>query len=275
MSNFYVVATPIGNLSDISLRALETLKSCEIILCEDSRVTMRLLQKYDIKNKKLLIYNDNSDEEMRQKIAKLLESGNNIALVSDAGTPLISDPGYKLIEFLQAKNLKIIPIPGASSLTSALSVSGVAVDNFLFLGFLPNSTISRKKTFLELPKKFTFVIFESANRVVKVLKEIIEVLGNRKIAIAREITKIHEEIVKNDAQNLLAFFEKNPDKLRGEFVIIVEKQDKNIKTISDDELKDEIGKLLKKGMSVKDLSENLASVYGLNKKEVYRLALQL
>ncbi|HLD77098.1 MAG TPA: 16S rRNA (cytidine(1402)-2'-O)-methyltransferase [Rickettsiales bacterium] len=273
MSNFYVVATPIGNLADITLRALEVLKSCEIIFCEDSRITLRLLQKYDIKNKKLLVYNDNSNHEDRQKILNYLQNGKDIAFVSDAGTPLISDPGYKLIEFLQEQNCKIVPIPGASSLTAALCVSGVAIDNFLFLGFLPNSTLQRKNILQNLPKNFTFTIFENANRVIDVLQEILEVLGNRKIAIVREITKIHEEIIKNDTKNLLQFFEKNQEKLRGEFVIIVEKQDKNTQNISDEDLKKEIKKLLRKGLSVKDVSEELAEVYDINKKTIYKLAI--
>ncbi len=274
MSEFFVVATPIGNLSDITFRAVETLKNCDLILCEDSRITNRLLLKYEIKNKKLVIYNDNSDEKIRRKVLEMLLKGLNVALVSDAGTPLISDPGYKLIKFLREHNIKITPISGASSITTALCASGIAVDNFLFLGFLSPSEIQRKNALKELPKNYSFVIFESANRVEKTMENMLEVLGNRKIAIARELTKIHEEIISDSLENMIEFFKNNQEKVRGEFVVIVEKQDKSEKNISDEELESEIEKLLKSGLSIKDVSENLAQVYKMNRKDIYRIALK-
>lgn len=254
---------------------METFKLCEVIVCEDTRITLRLLQKYDIKNKKLLIYNDNSDEKMRHKIVELLQKGVNVALVSDAGTPLISDPGHKLVQFLRQMNFEIVPIPGASSLTAALCASGIAVDNFLFLGFLPPAEIQRKNVLKDLPKNFTFVIFETANRLEKVLENLLEVCGNRKIAAARELTKIHEEIVSDSIEKVIEFFKVNQDKVRGEFVLIIEKQDKNEKNISVEDLKKEIRKLLKEGLSLKDLSENLSQIYGINRKEIYQLALKV
>ena len=263
MSEFYVVATPIGNLQDITLRALETLKLSDVIICEDTRITARLLEKYEIKNKKLLVYNDNSDEITRKKILHMLLSGSNVALVSDAGTPLISDPGHKLICFLREHNVKVTPLPGASSVTTALSASGIACDNFLFLGFLPSPQIQRQNALKELPKNFTLVFFESAMRAIEMLEDLHKIFGNRKIAVARELTKVIE------------FFKQNSEKLRGEFVVILEKANRAEKALSQEELELEIRKAAGNGLSIKELSEHLAQIHGLHKKEIYQLALKL
>jgi len=275
MSEFFIVATPIGNLSDITLRALETLKLCDIIICEDTRITSRLLEKYEIKNKKLSIYNDNSQENSRNKILAELQKGLKVALVSDAGTPLISDPGYKLVSFLRNHNIKITPIPGASSVISALCASGIACDNFLFLGFLPSAKIQRQNALKELPKNYTLVFFESPQRIIEMLEDIDIAFGNRKIAVARELTKIHEEIISAPTKEVIDFFKKNEEKIRGEFVVIIEKANRKEKNLTDEELEIEIKKALKSGVGIKDLSENLAQIYSLNKKEVYQLALSI
>lgn len=275
MSELFVVATPIGNLQDITLRAIEVLKNCDAVICEDTRITARLLEKYEIKNKKLLTYNDNSDDFARNKILHELQKGLNLALVSDAGTPLISDPGYKLIKFLRAFNIKITPIPGVSSVTAALSASGISCDNFLFIGFLPTSSTQRKNHFKDLPQNFTFVFFESANRIEETLEDLFEICGNRKIAIARELTKMHEEIINDDLKNLLSFFKDNPDKLRGEFVVIVEKISRGENKISEEELIEQIKKSFSAKMGIKEIAQNLAEIHGLHKKHVYQLALRV
>jgi 16S rRNA (cytidine1402-2'-O)-methyltransferase len=212
---------------------------------------------------------------MRKKILDLLLEGKSMALLSDAGTPLISDPGYKLVSFLRQFNQKIIPLPGASAVTSALCASGLACDNFLFVGFLPSSQNQKEKLLKSLPKNFTFVIFESANRVLESLELIEKTLGNRRVCAARELTKIHEEIVTDEIKNLQQFFEKQPEKLRGEFVIIVEKADKDEKNFTKDELMQEISSAIASGQSLKDLSQNLSEIFGINKKEIYQLALEL
>ena len=254
---------------------METLKQCDAIICEDTRITARLLEKYEIKNKKLLTYNDNSDEKDRQKIMNLLQNQQRVALVSDAGTPLISDPGHKLIQFLRERNVKIIPLPGASSVTTALSASGIACDNFLFVGFLSSPQIQRQNELKELPKNFTLVFFESAHRIEEFLQDLLLVFGNRRVAMARELTKIHEEIINDELQNLQSFFTQNPDKLRGEFVVILEKAHRNDKILSEAELQQEIKNAFASGLSIKELSQNLSQLYGLHKKEVYQLALQV
>lgn len=271
----YVVATPIGNLGDITLRALEILNKVDFIICEDTRVSVRLLEAYKLKEKKLLTYNDHNDEKTREKISHLLQQGHSMALVSDAGTPLISDPGYKLINFVRARNQKVIPLPGASAVTSALCASGLACDNFLFIGFLPTSEVQKEKLLKSLPKNFTFAFFEAPNRVLESLELIAKNLPGRKVCTARELTKIHEEIISDEAANVLEFFSKQPGKLRGEFVIIVEKADKNEKAFDQNELISEISSAIAAGYSLKDLSQNLADIYGVNKKEIYQLALEI
>lgn len=271
----YVMATPIGNLGDITMRALQVLKEVDVIVCEDTRVSAKLLMAYQIAEKKLFTYNDHCDEKSRRKILEFLVSGKSVALLSDAGTPLISDPGYKLVNFLREFNQKIIPLPGASSLTAALCASGLACDNFLFLGFLPTSDVQKKKFLKSLPTNFTFVFFESARRVAESLEMVLETLGDRNACAARELTKLHEEIHSCQLSKLIKFFSEEPQKLRGEFVIVIEKSDKNEKSFDEEDLKIKISEAIKAGESLKDLSQSLAEVFGMNKKDVYKLALSV
>jgi 16S rRNA (cytidine1402-2'-O)-methyltransferase len=271
----YIVATPIGNLGDITLRALATLEAVDVVICEDTRVSSRLFNAYEIKAKKLLIYNDHNGEKVRKNILQLLLEGKSIALISDAGTPLISDPGYKLVSFLREFNQKIIPLPGSCAATVAISASGLASDNFLFLGFLPTSKVQREKLLNSLPKNFTFICFEAPSRVLETLDSIKNCLQERRVCVARELTKIHEEIITDEVSKIIEFFNENENKLRGEFVIIVEKASKDEKTFNQKDLMKEISLAIKAGESLKDLSQNLAEVHGINKREVYQLALNL
>lgn len=271
----YIVATPIGNLGDITIRALQILQKVDFIICEDTRVSIRLLNAYNISEKKLLTYNDHNDQKTRDKILRLILEGKSGALISDAGTPLISDPGYKLVNFLREFNIAIIPLPGASAVTAAICASGIACDNFLFLGFLPASEIQKEKQLKALPKNFTFAFFEAPNRVLESLELIEKNLGNRRVCAARELTKMHEEIKSDEVSKVINFFRENEDKLRGEFVIIVEKAGKDEKNFSEEELLKEIKDAIKRGESLKDLSQNLAEIFGVNKKEIYQLALSV
>jgi 16S rRNA (cytidine1402-2'-O)-methyltransferase len=271
----YVVATPIGNLGDITIRAIQTLESVDFIICEDTRTSSILLSKFEIIKKKLLIYNDFSDSLCRNKILEKLKNGHSLALISDAGTPLISDPGYKLISFLRQENQKIICIPGASSLTASISISGIPCDNFLFLGFLASSKIQKQQIITTLPLNYSFVFFEVANRLHETLEIIKNTLENRNISVARELTKLHEEVIYGKVEEVFEFFEKNPQKLRGEFVVIVEKTAKNQSFFSNEEIIAEIENSLKKGKSVKDISIELSQIFDLNKKEIYKIALDI
>jgi 16S rRNA (cytidine1402-2'-O)-methyltransferase len=234
MSNLYIVATPIGNLEDITLRALRILREADVILCEDTRVTKKLLQKYEIEGKNLLSYHSQSGLAKVEKIIALLEEGKNLALVSDAGTPGISDPGSLLVSRVRehfaiagsdpamAPKVKIEPIPGPSALTAALSAAGVPASEFVFLGFLPHKK-GRNKLFDEVASsKRTVVFYESPHRIIRTLDALAEILSpERRVVVARELTKMHEQFVTGSASRILAYFTENPEKVRGEFVVII------------------------------------------------------
>ncbi len=220
----YIVATPIGNLGDITFRAISTLKEVDYILTEDTRVTKKLLNHYEI-NTPMISFHEYSDESKYEKIIDLIEKGNKIALVTDAGTPAISDPGYFLIQTIRAKfpDFKIIPIPGPSALTATISVSGINTKEFTFLGFPPHK--KGRKTFFEkvasLVDKRPVIVYESKHRVIKALESLNEVTPEKQIFIGREITKIYEEFISGTAEELIKYFSENKEKLQGEFVIIV------------------------------------------------------
>lgn len=224
MAKLYVIGTPIGNLQDITLRALETLKSVDLVLCEDTRVTGKLLSHYGISVPKMS-YHANSKISKQDKIIEMLKEGKNLALVSDAGTPAISDPGVMLIKEAKkvlGEDLKIIPIPGASALVSAISVSGIPSPQFTFYGFLPHKK-GRETIFKEISgSKITSVFYESPHRILKTLESLNTYLDSkREVVVARELTKIFEEIVSGNPEEVLNYFKENPDKVRGEFVVIV------------------------------------------------------
>ncbi len=218
-SGLYIVSTPIGNLSDITLRALETLKNSTIILCEDTRISRKLLVKHNIVTK-LQIYNDQSDDNMRKSICKLLDQGEIISLISDAGTPLISDPGYKLVRELKRLGYYVDVVPGPSSPIAALTLSGLPTDRFLFAGFLPRTTIAKKNIFLELSNiDSTLIFFETANRLLDSLYIAKEVFFNPKVCVARELTKLYQEVKTGFVDEIIEYYQKNI--LKGEIVLII------------------------------------------------------
>ena len=225
MLTLYIVATPIGNLEDITLRAIRILKEVDLILCEDTRVTKRLLQKYEI-DKPTMSYHAQSKLSKVDKILALLEEGKNIALVSDAGTPTISDPGCMLVDQVRARfgeEVEVIPVPGASAVLSALSVSGFPSSEFVFLGFLPHKK-GRETLFREITSsKRTVVFYESPHRMEKTLASLAEHLEpERRLQISREMTKIYEQHVRGSLLEVIAFFQSHPEGIRGEFVVVVE-----------------------------------------------------
>jgi len=224
MATLYVVATPIGNLEDLTLRALRILKEVDLILCEDTRRTQKLLNFYQIK-KKLLSYHQHSKLKRIEEIIDLLKRGKNLALVSDSGTPSISDPGGKLIEKIFetfGDSVKIVPIPGPSAITSIASISGFPMDKFLFLGFLPKK--KKKKEFLEeiLKSKYPVIFFESPYRILKTLEELEILNPDFKIVVARELTKKFETIYRGKVGEVKEKIKK--DKIKGEFTIVVFKK---------------------------------------------------
>jgi 16S rRNA (cytidine1402-2'-O)-methyltransferase len=221
---FYIVATPIGNLEDITLRALRVLKEVDLILCEDTRVTRKLLGRYEISTP-TISYHTHSKLAKVAKIFKLLEEGKNLALVSDSGTPAISDPGSLLVSQIReyfGDGVDIIPVPGASALTAALSAAGVPASEFLFLGFFPRKK-GREKLFKEMAESRRSVIFyESPHRILKTLQSLrVHLSGSKKVVVARELTKIHEEIVSGTIETLVEYLENDQGDIKGEFVVII------------------------------------------------------
>ncbi len=216
----YIVATPIGNLEDITFRAIKTLKEADLIACEDTRVTKKLLDRYDIK-KPLISYFQHSKLAKISQIIDSLKTGKNVALVTDAGTPGISDPGNKLVEEAVKNNIQIIPIPGPSGFTTLASVAGIDMQKFLFLGFPPHKK-GRETFFKEIAaSKYPVIYYDSVHRVIKNLELLEKLAPGKKVILGRELTKMFEEVVRGSTKEVLEYFEKNKGKIRGEFIIIV------------------------------------------------------
>ena len=230
----YIISLPIGNSKDITIRAIEYLQSVDEIYCEDTRVTNKILSIYKIK-KSLKNYHDHNGKKVRPEIIKKIKDGKTIALVSDAGTPLISDPGYKLVSELKAKDLYVTAAPGASSPITALTLSGLPTNSFYFLGFLPVKDQSRKNLIEGLKSlKTTIILFESANKINKTLQDLIDILGNREMAICREMTKKFEEIITGRISDIAQKIV--PKKLKGEIVIVLYGDNKKDQEINLDKI---------------------------------------
>ena len=223
--HLFVVGTPIGNLEDITLRAISTLQNVDLILAEDTRNSKKLLSAHNI-NTKMMSYHEHSNEKETKRIISLLLDGKNLALISDAGTPTISDPGYGLIRDCIKEEIKIIPIPGASAITTAMSVSGLPSDSFTFFGFLPQKKGRIKKIKELLNVDNTIILFESPFRLEKTLNQLKEYLGNRSVVIGRELTKLYEEIIRGNLDDVIKYFSKS--KVKGEIVIMIGKDDDRI-----------------------------------------------
>jgi 16S rRNA (cytidine1402-2'-O)-methyltransferase len=268
----YLVATPIGNLSDVTLRALETLGAVDAIACEDTRVTRRLLERYAITTP-LLTYHDHNAEIVRPKILARLEAGAAIALVSDAGTPLISDPGFKLVLAAQAAGHAVTAIPGASAVLTALTASGLPTDRFFFEGFLPSREAARRARIDELADlPATLIFFETGPRIAAMLDDAAARLGGRRAAVCRELTKLHEEIRRGDVA-ALALAYRDGAETRGEFVVVIgppEKSDRGEAIDLDGMLKHALATA-----SLKDAVEAVAAATGQKRRIVYQRALAL
>ncbi|MDX1949317.1 MAG: 16S rRNA (cytidine(1402)-2'-O)-methyltransferase [Rickettsiales bacterium] len=270
----YVIATPIGNLKDITIRALETLASLDVLFCEDVRVTGKLLKHYDLQVK-LNTYNDFSKQETRDYILEQVRNGKAVGLVSDAGTPLISDPGYKLVRFLLENNIKIIPVTGASSVITSLSVSGLPSDSFYFAGFLPSTKEARRNKIEEFSNlKTTIILFERAERVFDLTQDFIEVLGDFNCCLAREITKLYEEFKLQKLSELNLFLQEN--KIKGECVLLIDTRE-NFAQEKQNNLEnlDEFLINLMSKYKLSEASEIAANKTGIKKKKIYSRLLEL
>lgn len=262
--DFYIVPTPIGNLGDITFRAIEVLKSVDLIACEDSRVTQKLLNHFDIKTK-CVSYHKYNEKERLSQIIEILQSGKKMALVSDAGTPLVCDPGSVVVKELRQRGFSITSLPGACAVTTFLSQISRDSEKFSFVGFLPKT----EKQIQDIVNEHKFedmVFYESPNRIVQTLKIINKVRPNVEVAFGRELTKVFEEVVVDKIENVIEHLENNISK--GEFVVIIFR-DKNQTEFSDIEGK--IKCLQDKGFSAKDISVILSELYGVNKNKIYKV----
>lgn len=264
--DFYIVPTPIGNLGDITLRAIEVLKFVDIIACEDSRVTQKLLNHFDIRTK-CLSYHKYNEKERVEQIVKILESGQKMALVSDAGTPLICDPGSIIVKELKSRGFFVTALPGANAVVTFLSQISREDEKFSFVGFLPKTEQKIQKLVTDYEDK-NFIFYESPNRILQTLGIIKSVRENAQIAIGRELTKMFEEILVDKIDNIIAHFENNQPK--GEFVVMVFANDD---MCEDYDVQKKVKLLKDKGFSPKDISVILSELYGYNKNNVYRISI--
>lgn len=269
----YIVATPIGNLEDISLRAISVLKQVDRIAAEDTRHSRRLLQHCGIDTPMLALHEHNERKAMHRILAMLRE-GKSLALISDAGTPLISDPGFPLVRACREQGISVSPVPGSSALIAALSVSGLPVDAFCFHGFLPRTSAARKQKLAELKTAAgTQVFYESSHRILYALQDMQEVLGgDREACVARELTKQYEEVLQGKLAEIVALVTSNPSHQRGEFVIVVAAN----KVAAEDDLSLEsqrILALLLQELPVKQAAALTAKITGAKKNRLYQLAL--
>lgn len=270
----YIVATPIGNLGDISARAIDILSQVDIVACEDTRHTQKLLSAFAIKNKTMSMH-DHNERQRQEYIATLLQEGKSIALVSDAGTPLISDPGFHLVRHCRSLGLSVSPVPGACAAIAALSAAGLPTDRFTFEGFLPSKSGARQATLLALANESrTMVFYDAPRRAIDTIQDIVTTLGGeRYVVIARELTKTFETIHSDTAANLLAWLEQDANQLKGEMVLIIE----GYKT-DPDEISAEVIKtltLLLAEMKPKTACAIAAEIHGVKKNALYDIALSL
>jgi 16S rRNA (cytidine1402-2'-O)-methyltransferase len=267
----YLVATPIGNVEDITLRALKTLGQADVIVCEDTRVSAKLLARHGIE-RPLLAYHEHNAERMRPLLLERLKRGERMALISDAGTPLVSDPGFKLVRAALAENLPVTTLPGPSAALAALVLSGLPSDRFLFAGFLPPKTAARRRALAGLQEvKATLVFFESGPRLGEALADMAAVLGERDAAVARELTKLYEE-VRRGALAALAAHYAAAGPPRGELVVVVGPPATTAPAVSDEALDHQLAEALGH-MSIRDASAAVAAATGKPRREVYARAL--
>lgn len=267
----YLVATPIGNLEDITFRAINILKQVDIIAAEDTRQTLKLLNHYEI-SKPLISYHRHNEEVKVESLIQKLKDGNNIALVSDAGTPVISDPGEIIVKEAIKEEINIVPIPGACALINALITSGLDTKEFCFYGFLSLNKKIRKNKLEEIKKENkTIILYEAPHKLLSTLKDLEKILDNRKIVIARELTKIHEEFLRGTVPEIL---EKYPEP-RGEHIIIIEgnsKKENDEENIINDMSVNDMYKLYEKeGLSKNEIIKKIAKNNGVSKNEIYQL----
>jgi 16S rRNA (cytidine1402-2'-O)-methyltransferase len=272
----YIVATPIGNLEDISQRALRILREVDLIACEDTRHNGKLLRHFGIETK-TISYHEHNERERAEELCSILESAKSVALVSDAGTPLISDPGFRIVNAAIKKGISVVPIPGAAAIVAALAASGLPTDQFYFAGFLPARANARRAKLEELAAiPATLIFYEAPHRISATLRDAIDVLGDREAVVARELTKLHEEFARGRLSELAEAFSK-PANVRGEIVLMISGESANQEsttkpaTSSSQKLFARIDELVREGTESKTALKQAARELGLKRDEAYRL----
>ncbi|MEQ9619515.1 MAG: 16S rRNA (cytidine(1402)-2'-O)-methyltransferase [Deltaproteobacteria bacterium] len=273
-ARLYIVSTPIGNLQDITVRALRVLKEVDIIACEDTRVTKKLLSRYGI-TIPLVSYHEHNEKEKAKDLLSVLKEGRSIALVSDAGTPGVSDPGYRLVKLASEQNIEVLTVPGPSAAVSALSVSGLPTSSFAFFGFPPRA----KKAltgFLERIKSYpeTLIFYESPKRVIKTLTVMSEVLGDRDVSLSRELTKLYEETLRGKLSRIIAILEER-NAVKGEIVIVVEGVSGKTDEVDIDAIDNSLESFKNQGTSLKDAVSRVSKQSGYSKSRTYKRALAI
>lgn len=263
-ASLYLVATPIGNLSEFSSRAIETLKTVDYIACEDTRNSKKLLSHFDI-HSKLMSYHNFNEKESTKGIIDLILDGNNVAIISDAGYPLVSDPGYEVVNEAIRRDIPVVAINGPSAALSALVVSGLDTKHYLFYGFLNAKSSSMRKELESLANfPYTIIFYEAPHRINKTLELILDVFGNREAVIARELTKVHEEIIRGDLLSLSTI-----EDIKGEIVLLVEGKKDDEVIIDYNILVDKINDKIKEGIKAKQAINDIAKDYNISKNELY------
>jgi 16S rRNA (cytidine1402-2'-O)-methyltransferase len=266
----YIVATPIGNLEDVTQRAIRVLKEVDLIAAEDTRHTRKLLAHYGIATK-LASYYDEVEAEKAPLLVKEIKNGKSIALVSDAGTPTLSDPGFRLVREAVLAGVSVIPVPGPSALLAVLSVSGLPTDRFVFEGFLPGKKRERRKRLQSLRlEERTLVFYEAPQRIRETLQDMLELFGDRELVLGREVTKLYEEFVRGRISEVITEIDRKEP--RGEITLVVGGSDGE-KIPLEDAIKTEIDDLLRQGLRVKEIAEILGEKFSYPKRDIYRLAL--
>jgi len=265
----YIVSTPIGNLEDMTYRAVRVLGQVSLVACEDTRQTRKLLDHYGIRAR-LVSYHEHNEAARAPEIVERLLAGESVALVSDAGTPLVSDPGYRIVTAAIAAGVRLEPVPGASALLCALAASGLPTDVFLFAGFLPAKSAARRRTLDSLTScPATLVFYEAPHRILESLDDIASVLGPRPLVLARELTKVHEEFLRGTAAEIRAILERR-ERIKGEITLLVGRSEPQ--TVDSGDAGEQVARLVAQGVPRMDAIKNVARRLGLGKREVYRLA---